>query len=77
MASRLCPKCGAYWQCDCRLDDLYDLRKLSPPLDPACVHDWSEAVGVEIDEVFNGEAKVIVCRLCGLYAVGQPDGGSS
>ncbi len=35
-----------------------------------CQHDWTEVVGVELDEDASvGEAQVLVCRLCGLYAV--------
>ena len=35
-----------------------------------CSHDWSEALGVEVDEqLVSGEARVMVCRLCGLYSV--------
>jgi hypothetical protein len=34
----------------------------------ACDHDWAEAVGVELDLELS-EARVVVCRLCGLYAV--------
>jgi hypothetical protein len=63
MREKFCPKCGAYWQCDCRFDEL------ALPVDPACSHDWAEAVGVEIDGVDLTEVQVLVCRLCGLYAV--------
>lgn len=41
------------------------------PVDDACEHDWADAVGVELDEIIelaDGES-VVVCRLCGLYAV--------
>jgi hypothetical protein len=35
-----------------------------------CNHDWSAALGVEVDEqLIDGEAQVLVCRLCGLYSV--------
>jgi hypothetical protein len=35
-----------------------------------CNHDWSEALGVEVDEqLVSGETQVLVCRLCGLYSV--------
>jgi hypothetical protein len=35
-----------------------------------CQHDWSEALGVEVDEqLVSGETQVLVCRLCGLYSV--------
>ena len=77
MSARLCPKCGAYWKCDCTLDDVYDPAKLSPPLDPSCNHDWTDVVSVEIDETFGSNAKVIVCRLCGLYAVALAEGSSN
>ena len=62
MTQRLCPVCGAYWQCDCRPEELV------MPATPGCEHDWTDAVGVDID-VDLGEVKVVVCRLCGLYAV--------
>ena len=51
---------------------------LAPSRDPApeqpagggCNHDWSEAIGVEVDEqLVDGETLVMVCRLCGLYSV--------
>ena len=62
VTSRLCPQCGAYWQCDCQPD-------LSQP-SVSCDHDWAEAVGVELDESLDaGGSRVVVCRLCGLYAV--------
>jgi len=61
MPERLCPKCGAYWQCDCRFDEL------ALPESEGCQHDWAEAVGVDIVDLEAG--KVLVCRLCGLYAV--------
>jgi hypothetical protein len=71
---RFCPKCGAYWKCDCKLD-VVELRagaldKLAMPVQAGCQHDWTEAVGVEVDETLvPGEAQVMVCRLCGIYAV--------
>ena len=74
MTTRLCPKCGAYWQCDCRFDDVrMDSRiwdELTRPTDDGCDHDWTEAVGVALDmEAGGGSASVLVCRLCSLYAV--------
>lgn len=64
MSERLCPKCGAYWQCDCRFDEL------AIPVDTACNHDWTEAVGVEVNgDLDLTQPQVLVCRLCGLYAV--------
>ena len=65
MSERLCPKCGAYWSCDCSIDELLPLR------DDGCEHDWTEAVGVEVvDGVIDLEsARVMFCRLCGLYSV--------
>ncbi|MPZ49867.1 MAG: hypothetical protein GEU75_11350 [Dehalococcoidia bacterium] len=65
MSERLCPKCGAYWRCDCLLEELAPLKA------EGCQHDWSEAVGVEVVDAVVGleQAKVLVCRLCGLYAV--------
>jgi hypothetical protein len=60
----LCPRCGAYWGCDCRLEDL------EPPSLPGCDHDWVEAVAVEVNvDLGDAPARVLVCRLCGLYAV--------
>jgi len=87
--AKLCPKCGAYWKCDCVIDEASaPVRRELPRLDlpaPApqeelepprimqaagCQHDWTEVVGVELDEDASlGEAQVLVCRLCGLYAV--------
>ena len=64
----LCPKCGAYWECDCPPEDRSGLE-LGQPLDPACNHDWVDAVGVDRDEVLPEGTRVIMCRLCGLYAV--------
>ena len=80
MTSQLCPRCGAYWRCDCVRDEVtftYEqLRQrgsqLTLPEDKACQHDWAEAVGVEIvAELDAAESQVYVCRLCGLYAVEQ------
>jgi len=84
--ARLCPKCGAYWKCDCVIEAPASARqqlsaspRLQRPPEPAgliaapdagCQHDWSEVVGVELDDdAALGEAQVMVCRLCGLYAV--------
>ena len=84
--TRLCPKCGAYWKCDCVIETpasaprrLQSQPRLQRPAEPAgliaapdagCQHDWSEVVGVELDDdAVPGEAQVMVCRLCGLYAV--------
>jgi len=74
MESKLCPRCGAYWKCDCTFEVIEmrepELEKLAFPAKPGCVHDWVEAVGVEIeDDLVQGEAQVMVCRLCGIYAV--------
>lgn len=64
MEGKLCPRCGAYWSCDCSLQELSYFPQ------PGCEHDWTEAVGVELDEdLVLGEAQVLVCRLCGIYAV--------
>ncbi len=60
---RLCPKCGAYWRCGCVIDEWRQ------PVDPACRHDWVDAVGVEHDESFPEDSRVKMCRLCGLYMV--------
>jgi hypothetical protein len=60
----LCPRCGAYWRCDCSFEDL------NPLVDAACSHDWAEAIGVEIDDDLAPEgAAVYLCRLCGIYSV--------
>ncbi|HWC30118.1 MAG TPA: hypothetical protein VG845_08565 [Dehalococcoidia bacterium] len=85
MDSKLCPKCGAYWKCDCVIEApppplrlRSPERSLDAPAEPSgllaapdatCQHDWSEVVGVELEEGVAGEAQVLVCRLCGLYAV--------
>jgi hypothetical protein len=61
---RLCPKCGAYWECGCVLEEWRQ------PEDESCHHDWVPAVGVEFDQPLPDDVNVIVCRLCGLYAVG-------
>ena len=71
MAERFCPKCGAYWSCDCALDDL----TFTP--DAGCEHDWIEAVGVELNEQFSLEdTQVYLCRLCGVYAVRDRSAGA-
>ena len=66
--AKLCPKCGAYWRCDCSLEDLASPAYVA---DGACKHDWTDAVGVDLDDerLSLNQAKVLVCRLCGLYAV--------
>jgi hypothetical protein len=74
MESSFCPRCGAYWQCGCKYDVIEIKQpvaeKLAFPVTPGCQHDWIEAVGVEIDDdLVIGEAQVMVCRLCGIYAV--------
>lgn len=84
MESKLCPKCGAYWDCDCVIDAppprlLARPRREDAPPEPTallaapnagCQHDWTEVVGVELDEdAALAEARVLVCRLCGLYLV--------
>ena len=82
---KLCPQCGAYWKCDCVIDEPVFERRLLPRDVPApqeqieapkilqaagCQHDWTEVVGVELDEDSSfAEAQVLVCRFCGLYAV--------
>jgi hypothetical protein len=65
-AERLCPRCGAYWRCDCILDEWRQ------PLDESCRHDWLPAMGVELEEGLPDEAMPIMCRLCGLFAVQVP-----
>lgn len=81
MAERLCPKCGAYWACGCELEvppaglsarpiDAGDRTSYGQPLDVTCAHDWVDAIGVEHDqEAFPEGARVLMCRLCGIYAV--------
>ncbi len=74
MEQILCPKCGAYWACDCIIEPDYSPfdASLSTPIDPGCDHDWLDAVGVELlVETDNPDAHVVVCRLCGSYAVIQ------
>ena len=45
-------------------------RDEEQPMGGGCNHDWSEAIGVEVDEqLVSGETQVMVCRLCGLYSV--------
>lgn len=39
-------------------------------MDQTCAHDWVQAVGVDLDAELPEDASVLVCRLCGLYAVG-------
>jgi hypothetical protein len=82
--AKLCPKCGAYWSCDCVIEPPPRERLLPPPIEASteeieapritqaagCDHDWTEVVGVELDDdTAFGEAQVLVCRLCGIYAV--------
>ena len=67
MEPKLCPKCGAYWQCDCVIEELAQTGALTLPESAGCSHDWVDAVGVEVVDL--EAAKVLVCRLCGLYAV--------
>ena len=89
MEAKLCPRCGAYWACDCvieapppqRVPPRPPRELTAPPaqeqLEPpplmqaaGCPHDWAEVVGVELDDDASfGEAQVLVCRLCGIYAV--------
>lgn len=74
MDSKFCPKCGAYWQCDCTFDIIEmrqpELDRLAMPVKDGCQHDWTEAVGVEVvEDLTLGDAQVMVCRLCGIYAV--------
>jgi hypothetical protein len=81
MAERLCPKCGAYWACGCELEvpsvahlqqrvASSDAASFGQPVDVLCPHDWVDAVGVEHDqEAFPEGTRVLMCRLCGIYAV--------
>jgi hypothetical protein len=82
-STRLCPKCGAYWKCDCVIEPPPERLRpssvgpaqqrrsaIDSPETPVCQHDWSEVVGVELDDnAVMGEVQVLVCRHCGLYAV--------
>jgi hypothetical protein len=70
---RLCPKCGAYWVCDCSFDEPARVDWSRTSAGPGCDHDWTEVLGVDLDEAVShaGEARVLLCRLCGLYAVEQ------
>jgi hypothetical protein len=71
MEQRLCPRCGAYWACDCTFEEPpLPVEELTLPPVQGCRHDWVEVVGVELDGAGSGEtARVMGCRLCGLYAV--------
>ncbi len=65
-ADSLCPKCGAYWGCNCATEELAYI----PDLD--CMHDWVEVVGVELDEEVGAEtSRVYGCRLCGKFVTGK------
>ncbi len=67
--TRLCPRCGAYWACDC---EPADAAGLSP--DGGCDHDWSEVVAVELErDAYPEGVRVVLCRRCGLYAVRDGD----
>ncbi len=67
---RFCPKCGAYWACDCDLTADLPAAVAFQPSTPGCDHDWSDVVAVEVErDDFPTEARVVVCRLCGIYAV--------
>jgi hypothetical protein len=69
---KLCPMCGAYWSCDCPPPDA-----LIYVPEPGCEHDWTEAVGVEVDVDSDSEDKhVFICRLCGIYAVSESNAGA-
>lgn len=73
MAERLCPKCGAYWRCECSLEEALLAGSSADAM--ACEHDWADAVGVDVDgDLGLYDAKVVVCRLCGLYAVRESAG---
>jgi hypothetical protein len=56
-----------------RREPLRQQEEIEPPKimqAAGCQHDWTEVVGVELDEDASfGESQVLVCRLCGLYAV--------
>lgn len=69
---RLCPRCGAYWSCDCPRDDLVYVPVAG------CDHDWTEAVGVDLDtavQAASEESHVFMCRHCGIYAVSETNAG--
>ena len=63
-------------QLDALITDVepFNPRNLGQTVDPLCQHDWVEAVGVDRDEDFPEEARVVMCRLCGLYAVTNSEG---
>ncbi len=62
----LCPRCGAYWACDCEPMD----AAAASPEDDRCEHDWGEVVGVDLErEAYPEGVRVVICRRCGLYAV--------
>lgn len=65
----LCPKCGAYWRCNCATEELV----FTP--DANCEHDWVEVVGVELDEEIGTETgQVYSCRLCGKFSANDLTG---
>jgi hypothetical protein len=69
MAIDLCPRCGAYWRCSCPPPGVEPFLP-----DPACEHDWTSAVGVELleDDLAEAGARVMLCRLCGIYGIEAP-----
>jgi hypothetical protein len=71
MEKKLCPKCGAYWSCDCSFEAPPPVDWSAARIDGGCEHDWTEVLGVDLDEDLSrsSEAHVLLCRLCGLYAV--------
>ncbi len=64
MEKRLCPRCGAYWDCGCPPQAL-----TSAAADDTCPHDWFEPLAVDMDEDLPEEARVLACRLCGRFAL--------
>lgn len=74
-SEKLCPTCGAYWSCDCPIPVPVDDFRYVPL--QGCEHDWSEAVGVEIEvELQSEDSHVFICRLCGIYAVSDSNAGA-
>lgn len=73
MSEKFCPTCGAYWACDCPPPSTDGLEYVPVP---GCEHDWTEAVGVELDiDNKSEDTHVFLCRLCGIYAVSDSNAG--
>ena len=62
MERQLCPICGAYWRCDCKIEPVV------LPAQSVCDHDWIDAIGVELDPDVGSQLegkRVCSARLCG------------